>query len=150
MESVTLGYFNNPEKTAEAFVQNPMQSAYPELVYRTGDIAYKNAHGELVFVCRKDAQNKHMGNRIELGEIESVAMKCDRISRACCLYDHENKRILLFYTGEGDEKSLFDHLKSRLPRYMLPAVCKHLTQMPLTPNGKVDRRALLVSVLSNA
>lgn len=147
---VTLGYFNNPEKTNEAFVQNPLQSAYPELVYRTGDIAYKNAHGELVFVCRKDAQIKHMGNRIELGEIESVAMKRDGISRACCLYDHENKRILLFYTGEGDEKSLFDHLKSRLPRYMLPSLCRQLPKMPLTPNGKVDRRALLASVLSNA
>ncbi len=143
---VTLGYFNNEEKTREAFVQNPLQSAYPETVYRTGDIAYRNAYGELVFVCRKDAQIKHMGNRIELGEIESAAMKGAGVDRACCLYDNENKRILLFYVGSVTEQELLVSLRERLPRYMLPAICKQFQRMPLTPNGKVDRRALLASV----
>ena len=143
---VTLGYFRNPEKTAEAFVQNPLQDRYPETVYRTGDLAYRNAHGELVFKCRKDAQIKHMGNRIELGEIESAAMRMNGISRAICLYDHGQKRILLFYTGETRQEELLAHLKHYLPRYMIPALCKLLPEMPLTPNGKVDRRALLASV----
>lgn len=143
---VTLGYFNNAEKTSEAFVQNPLQSVYPETVYRTGDIAYRNSHGELVFVCRRDAQIKHMGNRIELGEIESAAMKHQNVSRACCLYDDANKRILLFYTGNATENEMLVCLREKLPRYMLPAVCKQLPRMPLTPNGKVDRRALLASV----
>lgn len=143
---VTLGYFNNAEKTNEAFVQNPLQKAYPETVYRTGDIAYRNERGELVFVCRKDAQIKHMGNRIELGEIETVAMKLTDISRALCLYDLENKRILLFYTGSCEETVLQKFLKERLPRYMLPAVCRRTERFPLTPNGKTDRRALLASV----
>lgn len=140
---VTLGYFRNPEKTAEAFVQNPLQTSYPEIVYRTGDLAYRNAHGELVFKCRKDAQIKHMGNRIELGEIESAAMRMNGISRAICLYDHEKKRILLYYTGTAEQDLLFAHLKHYLPRYMIPALCKQMPEMPLTPNGKVDRRALL-------
>lgn len=139
---VTLGYFRNPEKTREAFVQNPLQSNYPEILYRTGDLAFRNSHGELVFRCRKDAQIKHMGNRIELGEIESVAMRREGIGRAICLYDHEKKRILLFYTGEAAEGELLSHLKHYLPRYMIPALCKQTPQMPLTPNGKVDRRAL--------
>ncbi len=143
---VTMGYFNNPEKTQEAFVQNPLQSAYPETVYRTGDLAYRNPHGELVFVCRKDAQIKHMGNRIELGEIESAAQSTVLCTRACCLYDHENKRILLFYTGDVSEKDLLLILKNKLPRYMIPAICRRMERMPLTPNGKLDRKALLASV----
>lgn len=140
---VTLGYFNEPQKTAEAFVQNPLQKAYPELVYRTGDIGYVNAHGELVFVGRKDAQIKHMGHRIELGEIESAAMKSEEVSRSCCLYDAEHKRILLFYTGNIEEKQLLLQLATYLPRYMLPAVCRRMERFPLTPNGKIDRRALM-------
>ena len=139
---VTLGYYNNPEKTAEAFVQNPLQSAYPELLYRTGDIAYRNSHGELVFVCRKDAQIKHMGHRIELGEIEAAALKASGVTSACCLYDAENKRICLFYVGKVEASVLSESLKTYLPRYMLPAVCEKLDRMPLTPNGKKDRKAL--------
>ena len=139
---VTLGYYRNPEKTAEAFVQNPLQSAYPETVYRTGDLAYRNAHGELVFVSRKDAQIKHMGHRIELGEIEAAAAQCKDILRACCVYDREEKRILLFYTGSILPDALLSFLRGYLPRYMLPSVCEKLEQMPLTPNGKLDRKAL--------
>jgi non-ribosomal peptide synthetase component F len=143
---VTLGYFNNPEKTAEAFVQNPLQKAYPETVYRTGDLAYRNRRGELVFVCRKDAQIKHMGNRIELGEIESAAQRMDFIKRVCCLYDTENKRIVLFFVGDTEEKDLLAFLRNFLPRYMLPAVCVKLEQMPLTPNGKMDRKSLAARI----
>ncbi|MBR2927061.1 MAG: amino acid adenylation domain-containing protein [Clostridia bacterium] len=140
---VTMGYFNNPERTGEAFVQNPLQSAYPETVYRTGDIAYRNARGELVFVCRRDAQIKHMGHRIELGEIEAAAQRDPQVSRAVCLYDGEDKKLLLFFTGEHGEAELTAHLKNHLPRYMLPGFCQRLSAMPLTPNGKIDRKALL-------
>ena len=139
---VTLGYYNNPEKTKEAFVQNPLQSAYPETVYRTGDLGYINPYGELVFVSRKDAQIKHMGHRIELGEIEAAAGKLSEVHRACVLYDREAQRILMYYTGSIAEDALLSRLKEYLPRYMLPAVCQRLEKMPLTPNGKLDRRAL--------
>ena len=139
---VTLGYFNNPEKTAESFVQNPLHAHYPETVYRTGDLAYRNAHGELVFVCRKDAQIKHQGHRIELGEIEAAAMKDSGVGRAICLYDTENKQIMLFYTGSAEKNGLLTTLNAYLPRYMIPAICLQLDRMPLTPNGKIDRAAL--------
>ncbi len=139
---VTLGYFNNPEKTAEAFVQNPLQSAYPETVYRTGDLGYINSHGELVFVCRKDAQIKHMGHRIELGEIEAAASNCEEVTRACALYDKDAQQIRLYYTGTLSEDALMERLRTYLPRYMMPAICRRLERMPLTPNGKLDRRSL--------
>ncbi len=140
---VTLGYYNNPEKTAEAFVQNPLQSAYPETVYRTGDLAYRNKYGELVFVSRRDAQIKHMGHRIELGEIEACAAKCEGVTRACCVYDANAKRIVLYYTGKVEAKALLGELRGYLPRYMLPTRLEHMDVMPLTPNGKLDRKLLV-------
>ena len=139
---VTLGYYNNPEKTSESFVQNPLHDHYPELVYRTGDLAYQNKYGELVFVCRRDAQIKHQGHRIELGEIESAAMRDECIMRACCIYDAENKQIALFYTGNADKNEMLTILHSYLPRYMIPSICERLDRFPLTPNGKIDRKHL--------
>ena len=139
---LTLGYYNNPEKTSEVFVQNPLNKAYPERIYRTGDIGRINEYGELVFVSRKDSQIKHMGHRIELGEIDAAAQKCDGIKRTCCLYDADAKRIILFFVGDMDEKTLSASLPEYLPRYMLPSVCVKLDFMPLTDNGKIDRRNL--------
>ena len=139
---VTLGYYNNPEKTGEVFTQNPLNTAYPELIYRTGDIGKINEYGELVFVCRKDAQIKHLGHRIELGEIEAVAMNIQSLGRACCIYDSQKKKIALFYTGNVEKNEISRHLQQYLPRYMLPAVLTKLDRMPQTPNGKLDRKAL--------
>ena len=139
---LTMGYYNNPEKTAEVFCQNPLNTAYPELIYRTGDVGRYNEHGELVFVCRKDSQIKHMGHRIELGEIEAAALKAEGVRRACCVYDAEGKRIVLYFVGETDEKALLAALGTYLPRYMLPAVLHPLEALPLTDNGKIDRRTL--------
>jgi len=139
---LTMGYYNNPEKTAEVFVQNPLNTAYPELIYRTGDIGRYNEYGELVFVCRKDSQIKHMGHRIELGEIEAAATRSSLASRAFCMYDGEQKRIILFFVGGGSERELSTALGKYLPRYMCPQVIKKLVAMPLTDNGKIDRRGL--------
>lgn len=139
---VTLGYFNNKEKTDEAFVQNPLNKSYPELVYRTGDLAKYNKHGELVFVSRRDSQIKHMGHRIELGEIEAALANCNGVNRACCVYNGEQKKIFAFYVGDIDETSLTKELKTLLPRYMIPGVLEKLESMPLTANGKLDRKLL--------
>lgn len=139
---VTLGYYANPEKTAEAFVQNPLNPYYPEIIYRTGDIGRLNQYGELVFISRRDAQIKHMGHRIELGEIEAAAASADGVRAACCVYDAPGKRICLYYVGDVDDAVLSAALKESLPRYMLPAFCEKLPAMPLTPNGKVDRKGL--------
>ena len=139
---LTMGYYNDPEKTAAVFVQNPINSAYGELIYRTGDIGRYNDYGELVFLCRKDSQIKHMGHRIELGEIENAALKNEAVSQACCVYDDNAKRIVLYYVGELEEKAMLMHLNTLLPRYMLPAENVKLAVMPLTPNGKIDRKGL--------
>ena len=140
---VTMGYYNNPERTDEAFVVNPLSRAYREIIYRTGDIGRYNEHGELVFVCRKDNQIKHMGHRIELGEIESAAMKQDGVARAVCVYAKERKAIALFYVGEPDEMTVGKALADVLPRYMLPSLVRKLSAIPLTDNGKINRTELL-------
>jgi acyl-coenzyme A synthetase/AMP-(fatty) acid ligase len=139
---LTMGYFNDPEKTDAVFVQNPLNTAYPELVYRTGDIGALNERGELLFISRKDSQIKHMGHRIELGEIESAANKCDGVRSACCVYDNEAKRIVLFYVGDVDTATLSKTLVVHLPRYMLPAHIEALNALPFTANGKIDRKGL--------
>lgn len=137
--SITLGYYNNPEKTNEAFVQNPLNPHYPELIYRTGDLGKWNENGELVFVSRKDYQIKHMGHRIELGEIEVNVNLLDGIALACCVYDKAKGKIVLCYEGEMEQKELVAILKEKLPRYMLPNKVEKLEKMPLTANGKLDR-----------
>jgi amino acid adenylation domain-containing protein len=140
--SLTLGYYHNFEKTNEAFVQNPLNDRYPELIYRTGDLGKYNEFGELVFVSRKDYQIKHMGHRIELGEIEVNVNMLDGISTSCCVYNKEKGKIVLFYVGELEVKDLVTILKDKLPRYMIPNRVERLEVMPLTANGKLDRVAL--------
>ncbi|MBQ9478250.1 MAG: amino acid adenylation domain-containing protein, partial [Selenomonadaceae bacterium] len=95
--SLAMGYYNDPDKTAAAFVQNPLNKSYIETIYRTGDIVYRRGDGNVMFVGRKDFQVKHLGYRIELGEIESVAVSLPFIENACVLYDKERKQIILVY-----------------------------------------------------
>ena len=140
--SVTLGYFNNPEKTSECFVQNPLNTNYPEIIYRTGDIGKYNEYGELQFVSRKDYQIKHMGHRIELGEIEINVNMMDEINMAGCIYDDIKNKIVLYYVGDMEVKELTLDLKNKLPRYMIPNAIIKLEKMPLTSNGKLDRAGL--------
>lgn len=142
---LTLGYYRDPERTEANFVQNPLNTLYPEKIYRTGDIGTYNDRGELVFLSRVDQQIKHMGHRIELGEIEAAAGSCDGLQSACCVFHAKAKKIVLYYTGSPSPKELASHLTVRLPRYMLPAEYRRLESMPLTPNGKLDR-----NLLSNA
>jgi amino acid adenylation domain-containing protein len=139
---LSLGYYNDFEKTAEAFVQNPNVTAYPDLVYRTGDLGELNARGELVYVARKDYQIKHMGYRIELPEIEAAFSQNEAVALVCCLYDDSKSKIVLYYTGSLTPADATVFLKSKLPRYMLPNKTFRLEQMPLTPNGKIDRNKL--------
>lgn len=140
---LTLGYFGDSERTGRAFVQNPLNQSFPELVYRTGDIGRKNSHGELEFICRADGQIKLMGHRIELGEIETAAQRLCGVSRAAAVFDSESRRIILYFTGTPEASEVIAHLKERLPRYMLPRRAYRLEAMPLTQSGKLDRGALL-------
>ncbi len=140
--SVTMGYYNDPERTAAAYVQNPLNTAYPEIIYRTGDLGRYNEYGELMFVSRKDHQIKHMGHRIELGEIEANVNMLEGVRLAGCVYDETRQKIVLFYVGTITDKELVALLKSRLPRYMLPNRTVQLEEMPLMANGKLDRVTL--------
>ncbi len=139
---LALGYYRDPERTAKAFVQNPLHSDYLDMVYKTGDLAQFNEDGDLVFLSRADHQIKHMGQRIELGEIEAAANAVEGVSRACCIYDDKKKRIRMFYTGEVAKQEVSEALRRALPPYMTPNNVQRLTEMPLSKNGKIDRALL--------
>jgi acyl-coenzyme A synthetase/AMP-(fatty) acid ligase len=143
--SLAMGYYNNPEKTAAAFTQNPLNTAYPELIYRTGDIAAVNERGEIMFKGRKDTLIKHSGYRIELGEIEHVIINTLKIvENGCCIYDHGKKEIVFCY--ESKERLAVAEMKKRigieLPRYMIPTRFVELGELPRNTNGKIDRLGL--------
>lgn len=137
--SLSLGYYNNPEKTAAAFVQNPLNNIYHELIYRTGDIVHYNERGEIIYDGRRDSQIKHTGHRIELGEIETAVFSNTAIKSNCCLHDELKDQLHLFYVGEIAEDDLRKYLNGFLPEYMLPNIWHKLEVMPLNMNGKIDR-----------
>lgn len=140
---LALGYYANAEKTAEAFCQNPLVSAYPERIYRTGDLAKWLPDGNLLFVGRADSQVKHMGHRIELGEIEVAVNALPEVRYACCLYDAQREKLVLFYEAEELEpRALLARLKPLLPDYMRPNRLVALEKMPANRTGKIDRALL--------
>lgn len=140
--SLAMGYYNNPEKTAAAFVQNPLNNSYPEIIYRTGDLVFINDRGEIVFKGRKDSLIKHMGYRIELGEIEHVIINTLKlVKNGCVVYNHQRKEITLYYEAEN-ELTTADFRKAigiTLPKYMIPVVYHHLPELKRNTNGKIDR-----------
>lgn len=146
--SLALGYWNNAERTAKGFVQNPLNPHVPELIYRTGDSGYWNSAGEIMFLGRKDFQIKHLGYRIELGEIEHAVLQVDGIRNSCVVYNQEKKEITLFYECDQEitPATFREKLLTTLPKYMLPTVFNRMDQMPRNPNGKIDRARLVASV----
>lgn len=141
---LSVGYYKNPEKTREAFVQNPLNDRYEEKIYRTGDLAAYNQYGELVYIGRKDFQIKHLGNRIELGEIETAVSSFEDIDRCCCAYDQKHSRIVLFLVSGSQitRAEMQARLSKLLPEYMIPEKVVQLEEMPLNANGKIDRNGL--------
>ena len=140
---LAAGYYNNPEKTAAAFVQNPLNKAYPEIVYKTGDLVKEAENGEIMYICRKDYQIKHMGYRIELGEIETAASAIDGMQECACVYDEKNAKIVLFYSARRiKEDKIFEILSTKLTDYLMPNRLVKLSTMPHNQNGKIDRKFL--------
>ena len=140
--SLAMGYYNNPEKTAAAFVQNPLNKSYPELIYRTGDMAYIRKDGNIIFKGRKDSLIKHMGYRIELGEIEHVVENDLKLVKYCCaVYQYEKKEIVLFYENETEitDKDFRKEISRAFPSYMVPSVYIKMDELPRNTNGKIDR-----------
>ena len=140
--SLAMGYYNNPEKTAAAFVQNPLNKAYPELIYRTGDIVCLNDEGLIMFKGRKDNIVKHMGYRTDLGEIEHVIINTLKlVKNGCIVYNQSEKQITLFYEA-ADEIPVSEfrlQIGKVLPKYMIPTAFHHLEQLQRNANGKIDR-----------
>ncbi len=140
---VSPGYYNNPIRTEEQFVQNPLQNFYPETVYKTGDLAFWNDFGELIFVSRRDLQIKHSGHRIELGEIERAVLSVEGIDGCCCVQNRKKDEIVCFYVGTlTDKKEILLKVRQKLVKYMLPSVWEQVKELPVLPNGKLDRREL--------
>lgn len=141
---VASGYYDNPEKTKSAFVQNPLNPYYPEIVYKTGDLVKMNDRGEILYISRIDFQIKRSGYRIELGEIEAAANGHDKIKGCACVYDKDSEKILLFYEGKkSDKDSVYDQVRNNVPVYMLPDEVIHIKELPKNANGKIDRIQLL-------
>lgn len=143
--SLAMGYYNNPEKTASAFTQNPLNSAYPELIYRTGDMAYVRDDGNIMFKGRKDSLIKHMGYRIELGEIEHVIENQLKMVKYCCaVYQYAKKEIVLYYENDTEitDREFRSAIGKVFPAYMVPAVYLRKETLPRNTNGKIDRLLL--------
>ena len=141
--ALSLGYYRNPGQTKKVFVQNPLNEKYLERIYRTGDMAYYGHDGYLYFASRKDFQIKHMGHRIELGEIELAMEMAEGIRRACCTYDEPENKIIAFYEGEAEKRQIVRALGKKLPAYMIPNVWVKMDRLPITKNGKIDRKKMM-------
>ncbi len=140
---LAAGYFNNPERTEAAFVQNPLNDKYPEKVYKTGDLGYWNELKELVFVSRVDFQIKHSGHRIELGEIDNGILAVEGIDACCCVQDRAKDEIVCFYVGTTDDvKKIIVEAGDKLPKYMIPTRFCKVDALPVTASGKTNRKAL--------
>lgn len=140
--SVAMGYYKNLLKTKSVFVQNPLNNAYPELIYKTGDLVLKNFKNEILFKGRKDDLIKHRGYRIELKEIEHIIINnLKLVSNACVIYDHLRKNIILFYESQKtlSEKLIKKKFYKFIPQYMIPKEYKKVSIMKKNINGKIDR-----------
>ena len=136
---LSLGYFNDKQKTKQAFIQNPLHSNYLDLLYKTGDIVAYNEFGELLCFGRIDNQIKIKGHRVELGEIEAVLNSHKSVKNSACIFKDE--LIIAFYESEN-ELDLKGFLASKLPSYMIPAKFIKIDKFVLNQNGKIDRKAL--------
>ena len=145
---IARGYHNLPEKTASVFVENPFSVCEEDKrLYRTGDMVRMKGDGNIEYIGRIDSQVKIRGYRIELGEIEGALLKHDLVKNAAVIVIEKggNKYITAYYTGETipeDELKLF--LNPLIPDYMMPSFFVHLEKMPVTPGGKIDKKALPV------
>ena len=124
---------------------NPSASwwSYKSPVVNDARLSLYNEYGEILSGGRKDYQIKYMGHRIELEEIERAMEDIAGISRACCIFDEKKSKLYGFYVGEIEKKELHHRMSSTLPPFMVPGALRKVEQMPLTKNGKTDRKALM-------
>jgi amino acid adenylation domain-containing protein len=146
--SLARGYVKRPDLTAERFVPDPFSGLSGERLYRTGDVVRYLANGDLEFIGRKDQQIKLRGYRIELGEIEATLLDHPHVQHAIAALREESngeRRLVAYFVADRqavDSDELRAYLQQKLPGYMVPSAYMELEEIPLTPNGKVDREAL--------
>jgi D-alanine--poly(phosphoribitol) ligase subunit 1 len=145
--NVGLGYVNDHARTSQSFIQNPLNAAYREIIYRTGDrVRINPADGKIHILGRKDNQIKHMGYRIELEEIETALHRLEHVQEAAALHTTINglSRIIGVVASRKklSETDLQRQLKAIIPDYMVPSTFYLEQELPKNPNGKVDRRKL--------
>jgi D-alanine--poly(phosphoribitol) ligase subunit 1 len=144
---VGLGYYNDPERTAKSFVQNP-RARFNQVMYKTGDVVEKAPNGFLHFKGRADNQVKHMGYRIELEEIEAAFSTLSYVNEAGVVYEKINAELgqikaFISVSDKAIEKeSIIRDIKNLLPPYMIPRVLHILEMLPKNANGKIDRKQL--------
>lgn len=142
------GYLNQPELTEKKFICNPFKDGRNDRLYRTGDLARQREDGNIVFLGRGDTQVKIRGQRLELGEVESALRKFPDVGDCVVLFakDRQEEGYLSAYlvpaNSSVDVAAVRQHCRETLPEYMIPSVFTVLDKLPLSPNGKVDRRAL--------
>ncbi|UZW13321.1 SDR family NAD(P)-dependent oxidoreductase [Clostridium pasteurianum] len=141
------GYLNNPEKTSEFFKPNPFKYIPGEYLYRTGDLTSKNTKGEYEYHGRIDSQVKIRGFRVELGEIEAIIHSHPGVKEGAVIaadYGNGNKKLIGFIVGNKVEDiDIKSFVGSKLPKYMVPHEIRIIDNLPKTPNGKTDRKALI-------
>ncbi|MBO9732436.1 MAG: amino acid adenylation domain-containing protein [Chitinophaga sp.] len=147
-EGLSRGYLHRPELTAEKFVMHSFDRQTTVRLYRTGDLGRWLPDGNIAYMGRTDDQVKIRGHRIELGEIESVLQSCEGVQQNVVIAgkdEHGSYNRLIAYVvpaGSFDREGIHQYLNTRLPEYMVPSLLIPLEQLPLTTNGKVDKRAL--------
>ncbi|HET8706854.1 MAG TPA: phosphopantetheine-binding protein, partial [Pseudomonadales bacterium] len=147
-QQLARGYLNRAELTAEKFIPNPFSSNPASRLYRTGDLAKWRISGEIEYLGRNDFQVKIRGFRIELGEIESKLLNCNAVLEAVVVAREEggDKHLVAYYVEEAGanlkRQDLKQKLANELADYMVPSIYVKLESMPITANGKLDRRAL--------
>ena len=143
---IARGYHNLPEKTASVFVENPYSVCEDDRrLYRTGDMVRMKGDGNIEYIGRIDSQVKIRGYRVELGEIEGAVLKHELVKNAAVTVVEKggNKYITAYYTGESiPDEELKTFLEPLIPDYMMPSFFVHIDEMPVTPGGKIDKKAL--------